>query len=240
MRQPSTETVLRIPALAEQTGLVHGFSTLALGSMRGPGPDGSGITPEREAFALELDLETSSLTVAGAVHGAEVARVDRALGAVRGRDGLVTDRTGLPLLLTFADCYPVLLYDPLRGALALAHAGWRGTAAGIVGQAVEALRREYGSQPGDLVAGVGPGICGRCYEVGDEVAARFDGAFLEPSSNGRYLLDLAAANHAQLEAAGVPGRAIHRHGACTWESDELPSHRRQPDGVRFACLAAIR
>jgi YfiH family protein len=240
MRQPSTEVVLQIPALAEQEGLVHGFSTLALGSMRGPGPDGSGLTPEREAFALELGLEPACLTVAGAVHGADVARVDRALGAVRARDGLVTDRPGLPLLLTFADCYPILLYDPLRRALGLAHAGWRGTAAGMVGQAVEALRREYGSRPGDLLAGLGPGICGRCYEVGEEVAARFDAAFLEPSSNRRFLLDLAAANQAQLEAAGVRPGSIHRHGVCTRESADLPSHRRQPDGVRFACLAAIR
>src|SRR5438105_15810776 len=109
MRQPSTEAVLRIPALAEQPGLVHGFSTLALGSMRGPAPDGSGVTPEREAFALALGLEPSSITVAGAVHGAHVARVDRAAGAVRACDALVTDRPGLPLLLTFADRYPVLL-----------------------------------------------------------------------------------------------------------------------------------
>ena len=71
------------------------------------------------------------------------------------------------------------------------------------------------------------------------VAARFPGACLAPSPSGRFLLDVAAANRAQLEAAGVPGAAIHRHRACTRESDELPSHRRRPDGVRFACLAAI-
>jgi len=233
--------VLTVPALAAEPGLVHGFSTLALGSMRGPAPDGSPLTPARRAFAAMLGLDAGRLTAAAAVHGADVARVDGPAGVVPGRDALVTDRPGLPLLATFADCYPVLLFDPARRALALAHAGWRGTAAGVARAAVEALRREYGCRPADLVAGVGPGICGGCYEVGEEVASRFGGGCVRPAgAAGRHLLDLAEANRAQLEAAGVPGRSIHLHGACTRESPDLPSHRRSPDGSRFACLAAIR
>jgi copper oxidase (laccase) domain-containing protein len=133
----------------------------------------------------------------------------------------------------------VLLHDPVRRALALVHAGWRGTAAGIAARAVEALGHEYGSRPADLVAGVGPGICGRCYEVGEEVAERFAPAFVCPSPAGRWLLDLAAANVAQLEAAGVPAGRVHVHGACTRESGVLPSHRRSPDGNRFACIASL-
>jgi YfiH family protein len=232
--------VLRIGALAAEPHLAHGFSRLALGSMRGPAPDGSPLTPERRAFAAALGLPAERLTAAGAVHGAEVARVDEPAGVVRGCDALVTDRPGLPLLATFADCYPVLLFDPGRRALALAHAGWRGTAAGIARGAVAALRRQYGCRPGELVAGVGPGICGRCYEVGEEVAVRFGPRCARPVGRGRFLLDLATANRAQLEAAGVPRERIHVHGACTRESADLPSHRRSPDGTRFACLAAIR
>ena len=238
---PGTAALLTIPALAAEPGLVHGFSTLALGSMRGPAPGGSPLTPARRALATALGLAPGRLTAAAAVHGAEVARVDEPAGVVPGRDALVTDRPGLPLLATFADCYPVLLFDPRRRALALVHAGWRGTAAGVARAAVEALRREYGCRPADLVAGVGPGICGGCYEVGEEVAARFDGGWVRPSgAPGRHHLDLATANRAQLEAAGVPGHRVHLHGACTRESAALPSHRRSPDGSRFACLAAIR
>jgi YfiH family protein len=240
MPPSSTDTILRIPGLDAEPGLLHGFSTLAMGSMRLPAPGADPLTPARLAFAAALGLDGAGLTVAGAVHGAEVARVDRPAGAARGHDALVTDRPGLPLLATFADCYPVLLYDPVRRALGLAHAGWRGTAAGIAGRAVEALGREYGSRPADLVAGVGPGICDRCYEVGEEVADRFDPAFVRPSPAGRCLLDLAAANRAQLEAAGVPAERVHVHGACTRESDVLPSHRRSPDKNRFACIASIR
>jgi YfiH family protein len=240
----SANRILRTPGLEGEPGLVHGFSTLALGSMRGPAPPGDPLTPERRAFAAELGLDPARLTVAGAVHGAGVARVDEPVPAVRGVDALVTDREGIPLLATFADCYPVLLHDPVRRALALAHAGWRGTAAGVAAAAVEALRREYGCRPADLVAGVGPGICGCCYQVGEEVAASFDARFHRPSPGaagpGRVLLDLAAANRDQLEAAGLLPDRIHLNGACTRESAALPSHRRSPDGIRFACIAAIR
>jgi YfiH family protein len=240
MPPPSTDGLLfHIQGLTGQPGLRHGFSTRALGSMRGPGRDGSALTPQRAAFARAAGLEPRLLTVVGAVHGAEVARVDRPLGSAWGFDALMTDRPGLPLMATFGDCCPVLLYDPGRRALALAHAGWRGTAAGVARRAVDALRREYGVRPADLVAGLGPGICGGCYEVGEEVAARFDPSFVTPAASGRHMLDVTAANRAQLEAEGVPGAAIHEHGACTKESTELPSHRRRPDGDRFACIAAI-
>ena len=240
MPPSSTELVLQIPGLAAEPGLVHGFSTLAMGSMRLPAPGADPLTPARLAFAAALGLDGARLSVASGLHGAEVARVDQPSGAVRGHDAVVTDRPGLPLLATFADCYPVLLFDPVRRALALVHAGWRGTAAGIAGRTVEALGREYGCRPSDVVAGVGPGICGGCYEVGWEVAERFDPTCVRPSPAGRHLLDLAAANRAQLEAAGVPSDHVHAHGACTRESDVLPSHRRAPDGNRFACIAAIR
>lgn len=232
--------ILSVPRLAAEPGLIHGFSTLALGSMRGPAPGASLVTPARRAFAAALGLDGERLTVAGAVHGAQIARVDEPAGVVPGCDGLMTDRPGLPLLATFADCYPVLLYDPVQGALALTHAGWRGTAAGVAAEAVDAMREEYGSRPSDLVAGIGPGICGSCYEVGEEVAVRFAPAVVRRSPDGRFWLDLAAANRAQLEAAGLPAGGIQIHGACTRESPELPSHRRSPDGTRFACLAALR
>jgi YfiH family protein len=234
-------TVLEIAALAGQPGLVHGFSTSALGCMRRHEDDPSPLTPSRRAFAQALGLDPAGLTVAGALHGADVGRVDAGAGVVPDVDALITDRPGLPLLVTCADCYPLIVFDPVRPALALVHAGWRGTAAGIAGQAVRALGAEYGSWAGDLLAGVGPGICAGCYEVTAEVAERFDPHFYRPSSGrvGRFQLDLAAANRAQLEEAGIPARRIHEHGACTKETPELPSHRRSPDGTRFACIAAI-
>src|SRR5205807_319940 len=120
----SIELILRIPGLDAEDGLLHGFSTLAMGSMRLPGPGADPLTPARLAFASALGLDGCRLSIASGTHGAEVARVDEPAGSVRGHDAVVTDRPGLPLLATFADCYPVLLYDPVRRALGLVHAGW--------------------------------------------------------------------------------------------------------------------
>lgn len=221
----------------DQPGLVHAFSTRAHGNMR---RDHALVTPERRAFAAELGVEADALTFGGSVHGAEVARVDSPGGVVGGCDALVTDRPDTPLFATFADCYPIVLYDPVRRAAGLVHAGWRGTAAGVAANAVAALARECGSRPADLLAGIGPGICGRCYEVGAEVADRFAAEHVEPRGDGRFLLDLAAANRAALLGAGLKPDHVFVHGACTFEDERLPSHRRDADGARFACIVAIR
>jgi polyphenol oxidase len=235
--RPSTEGLLAVPGLAGSPRLLHAFSTSGFGSMRAAGDLAS--TPARAAFAAALGLSAEQLTVVGAVHGRMVERVDGPSGVVAGFDGLLTDRPGLPLLATFADCYPVLLHDPSRPALALVHAGWRGSAAGVVGVALAGLEKEYGSRPSELQAGLGPGICGRCYEVGEEVAAAFPAEHLAPGREGRFLLDLRAVLRDQLERAGVPAGQIHDLSICTKETPELASHRRSPDGGRFACLAAL-
>jgi hypothetical protein len=225
-----------VPELADEPGLVHGFSTMAVGSVGlKHAPDPAPVLAARRAFLHSLDLDGAELTTIGAVHGADVARAD-APGAVDDVDALVTDRRSMTLFATFADCYPIVLWDPEKRVAGLVHAGWRGTAAGVAGAAAAFMRDEYGCQ--FIRAGIGPGICGRCYEVGDEVAAKFDARFVGPSSGGRWVLDLAAANTAQLKAAGV--KAVYDIGMCTKESYLFPSHRRHPDGKRFGAIVALR
>jgi polyphenol oxidase len=231
--------VLKIPELESETGLLHGFSTLMLGSVGLiHAPDPEPILASRRDFARALGIDAETLTVLGAVHGADVARVDEPQDVVKGVDALVTDRPGVSMFATFADCYPIVLWDPERRCAALVHAGWRGTAAGVGPAAVRAMRDEYGSKPAGIRAGIGPGICGRCYEVGEEVASRFDPRFVNDGPGGRFLLDLAAANRVQLEDAGVPG--VHLLELCTKETSFLPSHRRSPDGTRFGAIVAVR
>jgi copper oxidase (laccase) domain-containing protein len=106
----------------------------------------------------------------------------------------------------------------------------------VAGKAATFMRDEFGTR--HLRAGIGPGICGRCYEVGEEVAGQFDARFVGPSNGGKWVLDLAAANTAQLEAAGV--KAVYDIAMCTKESYLFPSHRRHPDGKRFGAIVAIR
>jgi purine-nucleoside/S-methyl-5'-thioadenosine phosphorylase / adenosine deaminase len=234
----TTPWVVKIPELETEPGFLHGFSTSALGSVGlSHAPDPARVVEARRAFARALGVDPEALTAAGSVHGSDIARVDRAGSSVAGVDGLVTDRAGVVLFATFADCYPIVLWDPVRRAAGLVHAGWRGTAGGVAAAAVRAMVDQYGSAPSDIRAGIGPGICGSCYEVGEEVASRFDPEFSTPGAADRRLLDLAAANAAQLKAAGV--RRVFHSRLCTKETPLFPSHRRHPDGTRFGAIVAI-
>lgn len=233
--------MLSIPSLAAECDIAHGFSTIPMGSMgitHATDPDL--VAENRRKFARSLNLKPESMTVVGAVHGSDVARVDQPVALVKEVDAIVTDRPGVALFAVFADCYPLIVYDPSNRALALGHAGWRGTEAGIAYKIVEMLEREYGSVASELCVGIGPGICGGCYEVGPEFAGRFSPEVLRPGAGDRFLLDLVEANRRQFGEAGVqPGR-IWALEQCTLESDQLFSHRRQPDGTRFAALAVLR
>jgi YfiH family protein len=232
----TTPAALHVPELADEPGLVHGFSTLALGSVGlkhalDPAP----VLAARRTFAGVLGLGGVQLTTLGSVHGASVARVDEPLDSVDDVDALLTDQPSVALFATYADCYPIVLWDPEKRVVGLVHAGWRGTQARVATAAVTFMQDEYGCH--HVRAGIGPGICGRCYEVGEEVASQFDTLFVTPSGE-RFLLDLVAANRAQLEDAGV--KAVYDIGICTKEHYLFPSHRRHPDGKRFGAIVAIR
>jgi polyphenol oxidase len=232
--------VLHVPELADEPTLIHGFSTTLLGSVGlTHAPDRVAVIKSRDEFARILELEGSdSLAVAGAVHGADVARVDSAPAIIDDVDALITDRPGIGLFTTHADCFPIVLWDPIHRAVGLAHAGWRGTRAGVAVAALTAMEREFGTKPRDVRAGIGPGICGRCYEVGPEVAGSFEEAFVTRGDGDRFRLDLAASNAAQLKSAGV--RVVHDIAMCTKESYLFPSHRRLADGARFGAIVALR
>lgn len=126
-------------------------------------------------------------------------------------DGHATDRPGVLLAVTLADCVPVFLVDPGRRAVAVLHAGWRGAAAGILERGVAVLGERAGSGPGDLHLHLGPSICGRCYEVGPEV---FEALSLEVPAAPRPL-DLRAALFRRAVVAGVPRDRVTASTLCT-------------------------
>ena len=152
-----------------------------------------------------------------------VVLVARQAGCVGDGDALVTDRPGLALSVRTADCYPILLASlgPHR-AVAAIHAGWRGTEARIVERTVARLHSEYGVEPDQIFAAIGPGIGACCYQVGIEVARRF-------GMDGAGKLDLAAENLRQLTAAGVPRAQIEASGQCT-SCDAARFHSYRRDG----------
>jgi YfiH family protein len=166
------------------------------------------------------------------VHGARVIRAEGPCEPAEEADVVLSAAGGVAACVSVADCVPVLLADPGTGAVAAVHAGWRGTLARAAAEGVLALGREVGAPPGRLLAAIGPSIGPCCYEVSEDLAARF-GAELpgsvaaSPVPGGRPHLDLWTANRAVLTAAGVAAERIHLLGACTsCGGDLFFSHRR--------------
>lgn len=157
-------------------------------------------------------------------------------------DGVVSDVPGLHVLLTFADCVPLLFHDPVRGVMGAAHAGWRGTAAAVGPAVVHAMQRTFGSDPRDIVAGVGPCIGPCCYSVREDVLESFKAHGEEPVTSrraGMDFLDLPATNERQLRACGL--RRVERADICTsCNVDSFYSHRREQGTTgRFALVAGL-
>ncbi|MGQ9634678.1 MAG: peptidoglycan editing factor PgeF [Bryobacteraceae bacterium] len=156
-------------------------------------------------------------------------------GETRGRtgqgDALLTDVPGAALAVRTADCVPLFLVDPLRRAVAVVHAGWRGTALSIAAKAVKAMAAQFGSPPADLEAVLGPAIGPCCYMVGPEVAVQFQPWFPEPLDlRGPARLDLPEANRRQLLAAGLSAARVHATPLCTCcQPDLFHSYRRDRD-----------
>ena len=159
-------------------------------------------------------------------------------------DALISNQNGLAIGIRTADCVPLLLLDCRNRAVAAVHAGWRGSAANIVNQALSAMHDSFGSDPKDVYAAIGPCIRACCYEVGLDVAQQFSAQFPEwPPLQGRAKLDLAEANRRQLRAGGVASESIFDSRLCTaCAPDLLFSYRREPDnpGRMVAAIARLR
>jgi len=150
------------------------------------------------------------------VHSDTCIYTDGRAGRIGEGDALLTDKPGLVLAVRTADCLPILLVDEARRAVAIAHAGWRGTLKQLAARAVEAMRTRFSTRPEDLHAAIGPGIGACCYEVGPEVAVQFRALFPERSDlSEKTRIDLAEANRRLLIRTGVPETRLYLAGLCT-------------------------
>ncbi|NDZ71277.1 peptidoglycan editing factor PgeF [Streptomyces sp. SID10362] len=200
------------------------------------GDDPAAVTANRELAAKALGADPARVVWMNQVHGADVAVVDAPWGdrPVPRVDAVVTAERGLALAVLTADCVPVLLADPVAGIAAAAHAGRPGLVAGVVPAAVRAMT-ELGADPARIVARTGPAVCGRCYEVPEEMRAEV--AAVEPAayadtSWGTPAVAVSAGVHAQLERLGVRDRA--QSPVCTRESKDHFSYRRDRTTGRLA------
>jgi hypothetical protein len=222
------------------------FASLNVG--RTVGDDEANVTENHNRIYARLHLRPDQIITARQVHGNHVAAVSMADAGtiVPNTDALVTSTPGAALMLRFADCQSILLYDPEQHAIALVHAGWRGVAQGVAKRAVEVLHRSFGSRPRNIIAGLGPAIGPCCYVVGDDVAAAMGYALpdwqavMRLESEGQWRFDLPGANAQQLAAAGV--KQIEEAALCTaCHVDEFYSHRAEQGKTgRFAGLIYLQ
>jgi polyphenol oxidase len=166
-------------------------------------------------------------------------------------DGILTDRPGILVGIQTADCVPVLVADPKRRAAAAIHAGWRGTVKRIVENGVERMRLEFGSDPQDLIAAIGPAVGPCCYQVGEVLRSEFEAQFQyapelfrqdrdrEAGEPAGLFLDLFEANHRQLLAAGLQPGSIQLAGGCTACQPELFFSHRASRGRTGRMLSVI-
>ena len=224
--------VLRYSAWNRHAWLVHGFSTRSTGDFL----DWPSDREIAEAFGA-IGCGTAMLRQ---VHSRDFVRADRPWSQDRpAADAVLTDRPGVLVGVRTADCVPVLFVDLQKRSVAAVHAGWRGTAAGVVPSALEGMVSEYGSRLADIEAVVGPGIGACCFEVGQAVARQFRGEFVE-QRQPRPHVDLASAIEAQLVAAGLGRIAIIRE--CTsCDLGKYFSHRAERGKTgRMLAVAGVR
>ncbi len=260
------ETVHGVPFLRCDgfgPGVAHGFSTrlggvsegvyasMNLGFHRGDDPDR--VRENFDRFCGAVEVAREGLVCSAQVHGDEVrvcTRADRGRGidcpAEYEADALVTDVPGLVLAVFTADCLPILLHDPVRQVVAAVHAGWRGTALGVVERTVERMSVLYGSHPEDLLAAIGPGIGPCCFVTHEDVPNAMTEAlgaaalgFIESAEGGKFRVDLRGLNTMRLERAGLlPGKIAAAPQCTCCESGRFWSHR-ATGGERGSMAALI-
>lgn len=259
---------LEYPMLTETGVVKHGFSTRLGGVSTGcyasmnlsftRGDEEARVRENFRRIAEAIGVKCEDMVFSQQTHTTNVRTVteeDRGMGIVRPLeytdvDGLVTDVPGICLVTFYADCVPLFFVDPVKRAIGLSHSGWRGTVGQIGKVTVERMQKEYGCDPKDILAAVGPSICQECYEVSEDVIEQFRKSFCEEQwkeifyrkENGKYQLNLWRANELILKSAGITEAHIAVTNVCTHcNSEVLYSHRTTGDKRgNLAAFLALR
>lgn len=226
---------------------VGAFDSLNVGGMIGD--DQNAVLENSRRVYETLGYRPDQVCTVWQVHGADVVVVNAPALQRKWQaqaDGMITNRTDIALSMRFADCVPVLFYDPTHHAIGAAHAGWRGTVNGVVRSVLAAMHTTYGTNPSEVQAAIGPSIGPDRYQVGPEVVAAVRSRFAsvesvikQDTSDGSFYLNLWEANRQLLEMAGV--EQIEIAGICTaTHTDEFYSHRAEGGKTgRFATVIGL-
>ena len=239
--------------LFRNTGIVrHGFSTRLGGVSQGcwsslnlsfdRGDDPEAVRENFRRIGAAIGVKPEDMVLSRQTHTTNVrvmTEQDRGKGMTRERDytdvdGMITNVPGLCLVTSYADCVPLYFVDPVRKAIGLSHSGWRGTVGKIGKETVRLMEKEFGSDPSDILAAVGPSVCMDCYEVSEDVIRKVREAFDEElwpelfyeKPDGKYQLNLWKANESIFLESGILPEHIAVTNVCTHcNSQIMYSHR---------------
>lgn len=280
--------IIRFEPYKDITWLTHGFSTRLGGVSEGiyssmnlsfsQGDNYDTVYDNHCIFSKALNASLEESVYSHQTHTTNVMKVTKehaGMGFVRPRnfeniDGLVTNEPGLTLVTSYADCVPLYFVDVKNRAIGLSHSGWRGTVNNIAKNTIELMKAEYGTDPSDVVAFIGPSICRDCFEVDMDVASVFldtyresglvttdeadvtyivsknpyieqnDEQIDEQSTGEKYLVNLQAANCYNMMQAGVPDENIHITDICTCCNPHILFSHRASKGKRGGMCAFLK
>lgn len=211
-------------AISTRTGGISKYPYHTLNLAYHVGDAHEAVAENRRRFCSALGIGVDSLVIAQQVHNDRIAIIDdaqigrgayRQEDAIPGADGMITRSRSAALAVLTADCVPVLVIDPVRRAIGVAHAGWRGTLHMVAAKAVLKMRDTYGTEPADCLVALGPSIGPCCYGVGEDVVSQFRHTFGPAVCTARNTLDLKRAIELQLTDVGVEKSSISSEERCT-------------------------
>ncbi|MDR1451763.1 MAG: peptidoglycan editing factor PgeF [Helicobacteraceae bacterium] len=196
---------------------------------------------EQNRLIVASALGAYNIVYMNQIHGDRVVLIDKPPVLPPECDAMISNLPDIALAVLTADCVPMLFFDPKTRSIGAAHAGWRGTATRISVKTIEAMRENFGSNPNDIMVGIAPAICEKCYGIGEDLAKIWRKL---PRESRQALkgdrLDLPLANRLQLLSVGVLECNIETMALCTYENDDFFSYRKASPTGRFASIIALK
>lgn len=213
----------------------------------GRGDEKENVLENYKIFTEYLGVDYKDIVISSQYHHNNIKIVtekDKGKGVIKDKDyqdidGLITNIPEIPLITLHADCSAIYFYDPKKGIIGLAHAGWKGTAMEIAGKMVQTMAAQFDTMSEDLIIAISPSICGKCYEIDEDVKKEFHNMSIDSSpyisydsEKNKYYLDINNINKAILINKGVKEENIELANICTMENKDLFFSHRGHKGKR--------
>lgn len=257
--------VVKFNKLSEYDIIEHGFSTKIGGVSKGiyesmnlgfnRGDSDENVRENFKIISKFLNMPYENMVLSAQTHTTNIKIVtekDKGKGIIYPRDyenidGLITNESQIPLVTFYADCVPLVLFDPVKKVIAASHSGWRGTVMKMGKVTVDKMVEVYGCNPKDIIACIGPSICKKCYEVSADVGEAFMEEFKDwgyenivfPKNDEKYHIDLWEANKTIFKMSGIEENNIEVSEICTCCNNEWLFSHRATDGKRGNLAAFI-